>query len=115
LLFGASLMVPALVATGLLLAREARTQSEQLDRRVEQVAGDLAHDIDRELELMTATPIVLAGAPQLADMSIVFCTAYAEEAGLAEQMLAVRHAALIPKPVSRAKLEQAFTQLFAGG
>jgi PAS domain S-box-containing protein len=66
LLFGASLMVPALVATGLLLAREARTQSEQLDRRVEQVAGDLAHDIDRELELMTATLIVLAGAPQLA-------------------------------------------------
>jgi CheY-like chemotaxis protein len=49
-----------------------------------------------------------------ADMPIVFCTAYAEEAGLAEQMLAVRHAALIPKPVSRAKLEQAFTQLFAG-
>jgi len=48
-----------------------------------------------------------------ADMPIVFCTAYAEEAGLAEQMLAVRHAALIPKPVSRAKLEQALTQLFA--
>ncbi len=48
-------------------------------------------------------------------MSIVFCTAYAEEAGLVEQMLEVRHAALIPKPVSRAKLEQAFTQLFAGG
>ena len=63
LLFGASLMVPALVATGLLLAREARTQSEQLDRRVEQVAGDLAHDIDRELKLMTATLIVLVGAP----------------------------------------------------
>ncbi|HTG19256.1 MAG TPA: hypothetical protein VK681_04385 [Reyranella sp.] len=34
LLFGGSLMVPALVATGLLLAREARTQSEQLDHRV---------------------------------------------------------------------------------
>ena len=49
-----------------------------------------------------------------ADMPIVFCTAYAEEAGLAEQMLAVRHAALIPKPVSRAKLEQALTQPFAG-
>jgi hypothetical protein len=72
LLFGASLMVPALVATGLLLAREARTQPEQLDLRVEQVAGsrwrgqvagNLAHDIDRELELMTATLIVLAGAP----------------------------------------------------
>jgi DNA-binding NarL/FixJ family response regulator len=50
-----------------------------------------------------------------ADMPIVFCTAYSEEAGLADQMLAVRRAALIPKPVSRAKLEQAFAQLFAGG
>jgi CheY-like chemotaxis protein len=49
-----------------------------------------------------------------ADMPIVFCTAYAEESGLANQMLAVRRAALIPKPVSRAKLEQAFAQLFAG-
>ena len=50
-----------------------------------------------------------------ADMPIVFCTAYAEESGLAAQMLAVRHAALVPKPVSRAKLEQAFAGLFAGG
>jgi CheY-like chemotaxis protein len=49
-----------------------------------------------------------------ADMPIVFCTAYAEEAGMASQMLAVRRAALIPKPVSRSKLEQAFAQLFAG-
>ena len=39
LLFGASLVVPALLATGLLLVREARTQSEQLDRRVEQVGA----------------------------------------------------------------------------
>jgi hypothetical protein len=44
----------------------------------------------------------------------VFCTAYAAEAGLAEQMLAVRDAALLPKPGSRAKLEQAFARLFAG-
>jgi len=66
LLFGASLVVPALVATGLLLLREARTQSEQLDRRVEQVAGDLADDIDRQLDLMVATLMVFAGSPQLA-------------------------------------------------
>ena len=46
------------------------------------------------------------------DMPIVFCTAYAEEAGLADQMLAVRRAALIAKPVSRTKLEQAFAGLF---
>jgi two-component sensor histidine kinase len=66
LLFGASLVVPTLVATGLLLVREARTQSEQLDRRVEQVAGDLADDIDRQLDLMMATLTVFAGSPQLA-------------------------------------------------
>jgi hypothetical protein len=65
LLFGACPMVPALVATGLLLAREARTQSEQLDPRIEQAAADLAHDIDREQELMTATLVVLSAAPQL--------------------------------------------------
>jgi hypothetical protein len=41
-------VVPALVATGLLLAREARTQSERFDRRVVQVAGDFAQDVDRE-------------------------------------------------------------------
>ena len=49
-----------------LLAREARTQSEQLDRRVEQAEADLAHDIDRELELMTEALVVLSAAPQLA-------------------------------------------------
>jgi CheY-like chemotaxis protein len=63
---------------------------------------------------MTATLIVLAAAPQLADCPFVFCTAYAAEAGLAEQMLAARHAALLPKPGSRTKLEQAFARLFAG-
>ena len=78
------------------------------------MAGDLAHNIDRELELMTATLIVLAAAPNSPTCPSVFCTTYAAEAGLAEQMLAVRHAALLPKPGSRAKLEQAFARLFAG-
>ena len=49
-----------------------------------------------------------------ADMPIVFCTAYAEEPGLADQMRAVPHAALIAKPVSSALLKQAFSRLFAG-
>lgn len=48
------------------------------------------------------------------NMPIVFCTAFAEEKGLAEQMLAVPHAALIAKPISQAKLQQAFAQLFSG-
>jgi CheY-like chemotaxis protein len=51
---------------------------------------------------------------EIADMPIVFCTAYAEEPGLADQMLAVPHAALIAKPVSSVLLEQAFSRLFAG-
>ena len=41
LLFGAYPVVPALVAAGLRLGREACTQSEQLDRRVEQTAATL--------------------------------------------------------------------------
>jgi CheY-like chemotaxis protein len=48
-----------------------------------------------------------------ADMPIVFCTAYAEESGLAAEMLAVPSAALIAKPVSQAKLEKALAQVFA--
>ena len=48
-----------------------------------------------------------------ADMPIVFCTAYADEPGLADEMRAVPHAALIAKPVSRAKLQEALSQVFA--
>ncbi len=48
-----------------------------------------------------------------ADMPIVFCTAYADEPGLAAEMRAVPHAALIAKPVSRAKLQEALSQVFA--
>jgi CheY-like chemotaxis protein len=46
------------------------------------------------------------------NVPIVFCTAFAEEAGLAQKMLAVPHAALIAKPVSRAKLQEALAGLF---
>ena len=45
------------------------------------------------------------------DMPIVFCTAFAEEAGLAAQMTALPHAALIPKPVSSAQLKDALGRL----
>ena len=46
------------------------------------------------------------------NMPIVFCTAFSEEPGLAEQMLAVPRAALIAKPVSQARLQEAFARLF---
>ncbi len=48
-----------------------------------------------------------------ANMPIVFCTAYADEPGLAAEMRAVPHAALIAKPVSQAKLREALSQVFA--
>jgi CheY-like chemotaxis protein len=129
-------MVPALVATGLLPRR--RTTHRLIAGRHHPYLGlqGLRHGSDgkrrgrgsRGVNAVLMDFRLAGGGSGLAaerkirenadmenaDMPIVFCTAYAEEAGLAEQMLAVRHAALIPKPVSRAKLEQALTQLFAG-
>lgn len=67
LVYGATLLLPALLAAGLLVARDARLQGEQFDRRAEQVAADLVHDIDRQLMLMTATLSVLAGSLQIAN------------------------------------------------
>jgi len=48
---------------------------------------------------------------QTARVPIIFCTAYAEEAGLRAEMLSVPHSALIAKPVFRANLEHALAQL----
>lgn len=45
------------------------------------------------------------------DVPIVFCTAYAEEAGLRAEMLSLPRATLIAKPVFRANLERALAQL----
>lgn len=64
-LFGACLVVPALGAMGWLLERNWRDQTYQIERRVEQVADDLANDIDRDLSLMAAVVTVLAGSPAL--------------------------------------------------
>ena len=66
-LYGASLVVPALLVTALLLDHDARRQGEQFDRRAEQVAADLATDIDGQLQLMTATLSVLAGSIEIAN------------------------------------------------
>ena len=45
------------------------------------------------------------------DMPIVFCTAFAGEPALAEQMTALPRAAMIAKPVSSAQLKAALGQL----
>lgn len=42
---------------------------------------------------------------------IVFCTAFAEEPGLDQQMRAVPRSAIIAKPISQAKLKEAFARL----
>lgn len=65
LLFGACMIVPSLLADGLLLERQARLQQQEVERRVQQVAADLINDIDRELALITTTLTVLAASPDL--------------------------------------------------
>lgn len=46
---------------------------------------------------------------QAAETPIIFCTAYAGETGLREEMLAVPKSALIAKPVQRTQLERALS------
>jgi len=65
-LFGATVAIPGLVAGGLLLYRDSEAQTEQVERRLEQVATDLSNDIDREIGLVIATLTVLAGSAHLA-------------------------------------------------
>lgn len=64
-LFGAGLIAPALVFTGLLLERNWRAQEAELERRLEQVAEDLTHDLDRELTLLLAHASALAASPEI--------------------------------------------------
>ena len=65
-LFGASLVVPALVFTAVLLDRNWQAQEADMHRRLEQVVGDLAHDVDRELILLFANLTALAASPDVA-------------------------------------------------
>lgn len=65
-LFGASLIVPALGFTAFLLERNWRAQEADVERRLEQVAADLGHDIDRDLTLLLANLTTLAASPDMA-------------------------------------------------
>jgi PAS domain S-box-containing protein len=65
-LFGASLVLPALVFTAVLLDRNWQAQEADMHRRLEQVVGDLAHDVDRELILLFANLTALAASPDVA-------------------------------------------------
>ena len=64
-LFGASLVVPALAFTAVLLDRSAQEQEADIRRRLEQVVGDLASDVDRELTLLLAHLGALAVSPDV--------------------------------------------------
>ena len=46
---------------------------------------------------------------EAAETPIIFCTAYAGEAGLREEMMAVRRSTLITKPVQRIQLQRALS------
>ncbi|MGE3651174.1 MAG: sensor histidine kinase [Reyranellaceae bacterium] len=63
-LFGVCLVVPALVFTAYLLDRHWRDRQAEIEKRLEQVAGDVARDVDRNLALLTATLTLLASSPQ---------------------------------------------------
>ena len=65
-LFGASLVVPALAFTAVLLDRNWQAQEAKTRRRLEQLVGDLAHDVDRELTLLLAHLAALAASPDVA-------------------------------------------------
>ena len=65
-LFGASLVVPALAFTAVLLDRNWRAQEADTHRRLEQVVGDLTHDVDRELTLLLAHLNAVAVSPDVA-------------------------------------------------
>ena len=65
-LFGASLVVPALAFTAVLLDRNWQAQEADSRRRLEQLAGDLADDVDRELKLLLAHLSALAASPDVA-------------------------------------------------
>lgn len=65
-LFGATLIVPSIVANGLLLQRQAALQQRDVERRVEQVAADLVDGIDRDLALLEAMATLMAASPDLA-------------------------------------------------
>jgi hypothetical protein len=78
------------------------------------VAGDLAPDIDRTLASMTATLIVLAGAPNSPTGPSCSGPPTPRKRAWSNSCSRCATRRCLAKPISRAKLEQAFTQLFAG-
>ncbi|MBX3500206.1 MAG: PAS domain-containing protein [Alphaproteobacteria bacterium] len=63
-LFGACLVLPALGGTAYLLERRWTDRQQEIEHRLEQVAGALAGEVDRSLNLLAATLTVLASSPQ---------------------------------------------------
>jgi two-component sensor histidine kinase len=64
-LFGAGIALPSLGLTGFLLERHWQAQEIDIERRLEQVVGDLGHDIDRDITLLLANLTSLAASPDV--------------------------------------------------
>jgi two-component sensor histidine kinase len=63
-LFGACLVVPSLLFTAYLLDRHWRDRQQEVEQRLEQIAGDLAADVDKNVGLLIATLGIIATSPQ---------------------------------------------------
>lgn len=63
-LFGACLILPSLAFTAYLLDRHWRDRQHEIERRLEQVAGNLVEEVDRNLGLLAATLTILTSSPQ---------------------------------------------------
>jgi hypothetical protein len=67
IVFGAGILIPAMVLAGLLLARSATLERAQLEARLIQVADDLAEDIDRDIARDFTLLQTLATSPSFAN------------------------------------------------
>jgi two-component sensor histidine kinase len=67
IVFGAGILIPAMVLAGLLLARSATLERAQLEARLIQVADDLGEDIDRDIARDFTLLQTLATAPSFAN------------------------------------------------
>lgn len=63
-LFGACLVVPSLLFTAWLLDRHWRDRQQEIERRLEQVADDLAADVDKNVALLIGMMSIMAASPQ---------------------------------------------------
>ncbi len=67
LLYSSSLLIPALIFSGLMILRSASLERTAMESDIGEVAHDVATAIDRELAATTTTLIALGSSPALTD------------------------------------------------